>query len=603
LLLPLALIARRPSRRFLKDFLATTVPSLVSNRMHDNLVLLADKVWEFHLAKLVDAHGECSLKQRVVIKELKEPMMAMTGRREEMAVLQQQRHAEKSARRAVIEKSTLKFANKEEPQLISGFLYKQSFDLSGTKGTGVMASITGKEWQKRWFILHADGVLWYYRTPEEDDACNAPIDMNQVTLVCDIELQTSGLFKKRNAEAAEKQFIFHFGGRVGNLKADSKDEKVRWLKAMRTLGVSVRSEALFDGFAQDVSDDDSSDDDISAGRTRSVSSSSPHILKASPNLSPLGSNPGQPDVAPLQLDPEFEFERPKITEAASMIAQDLLTCLHGIATDMGLDKAKTKEAFNIIIFSIKVIVESPTEPKYRTLRLSNKVFATKLGWSKQAREFLKVLKFVERDEGQVLTMEDDYPDMARLRIAYFMLIFACLDSGLNWDSMNHIDFAGVTENELVSIRPYSLPIDEGGGSRLDGFLFTSSGVLKKNLKHWVVLTGTKLVLFEKWQNMVEDKPTESIDLTLADVTPLHGTPGPLRHMRLGFRIDTPVQKRVFQCVNLQELEQWMVALSRCTLFCKEPDARLEHQPKAAGEDGEYYQDENGNWVTNGGDSD
>jgi hypothetical protein len=180
--------------------------------------------------------------------------------------------AKREAMREELARASPTVAATDATPIISGWLSKQSFNITEGERSKLKTSLSG--WKKRWFVLRQDGLMYYYKGEGDQDMVSGamPVDLRQVTEVTDPSrggsptharesggaagggasgeseggggndggggkpLERDGSSGSSSSSSKKKTsfgFTFTFGGRVCGLKAESQKEKEAWIRSMQ----------------------------------------------------------------------------------------------------------------------------------------------------------------------------------------------------------------------------------------------------------------------------------------------------------------------------------------------------------------------------------
>jgi hypothetical protein len=242
---------------------------------------------------------------------------------------------------------------------------------------------------------------------------------------------------------------------------------------------------------------------------------------------------------------------------------------------------------------MKNVVNNPTDAKAKTVSFGNEEAYEALLRFQSGQTLLELLGFSEKRysmsvEDRVLEHLDDYPDMNRFALAWFIMIRAVGDAGMTDRDLDKQDVrlefpATVAVPTAPPGHRVQTPVPGGlDGTRLDTFLFRREsllGVLQQPKKHWASLSGSTLRLFADW-----NKPLTKGQQPLTDADDIHGSldwtdeieldgvvvsvdPATDLSLRYCFRIATPCrpERALLQCTSEDEFSMWLGYLGRLVL--------------------------------------
>ena len=508
--------------------------------------------------------------------------------------------AEREERKQLLLKSTQRYKNDQTETIAEGWLEKQPFNLGSDK-----KKLT-KSWERRFFVLKGDGLLSYYETEDTAEPCSAPVDFNLVTEVGEVTSGKLSALRKKNAEeAASKQLQFVFNGHNCLLKADTQADRAYWM------------EKLQGWVAKQNSHDDDADGSLgTAAAAAGATSEPPGLPAAEPTPAVHEAVPPEPDeIAPEDVDtdskqnvlrdavPQISLALP--TESAAVIespvrgsprvfvdsedpevlfARDFATALHNLVSELKHDGKKARTAYVQVLRCMKSVVNNPTDTKLKTISYGNEEAFESLLRFQSGPTLLQLLGFTEKRysmsvEDRVLEHLDDYPDMSRFALAWFIMINAAADAGMtdkDLDKHNvRLEFLATVAVPTTSPARRAEPsVSVGLDSGLQTFLFRREsllGVLQQPKKHWALLSGSKLRLFADW-NKPLPKPLADAEFDWTDEIELDGVvvsvdPANDLNLRHCFRIATPCkpERALLQCTSEEEFNLWLAYLGRLVL--------------------------------------
>ena len=105
---------------------------------------------------------------------------------------------------------------------------------------------------------------------------------------------------------------------------------------------------------------------------------------------------------------------------------------------------------------------------------------------------------------QTIILDEDYPDMSRFALVYFVMLHACGDAGMVTTDLDSRDTrpqfpATVT---VPTDRPFHLPVDDTPAFSHQGFLFRRSN-LRPTKKNWCILSGKVLKVYADWNKHMQ----------------------------------------------------------------------------------------------------
>ena len=450
----------------------TTVRDLDSVFWTKNLAAIVDITADFHTEALAKLPPEdpalVAVKKR--LKEEDEAGLATRAEREE--------------RRAILEKSTLAFLNQKTAgsTVTEGWLEKQPFDLAAEKKSKFVNKV-GASWQRRYFELTSDGKLFYCKGPGDRASCTMPVDFNVVTEVTDVTA-AGWRSKKHSEDVMARQLMFVFGGKPCLLKAEKVEDKQTWMNSLQkwvARGHDCQQQAD-DGAADEpapavaAARPESPPAELEAGGATDAASGG----GALPAESADGGTRGAADRAADEHSSGGLAEKAEggggtvvgtvaeeeDEDGEAALAGEFGAALPWLGADLGHDSKKIREAYHNILGTMKRVIDSPTDTAAKTVSFGNKAFYQCVGQHKGGVQCLKVLGYVDKAYGlaihdQNLVLEDDYLDMAKFALAYFVLLRACGDAQMNdADLTTRETRLKFPDHVQIPVeRPYSLAVD------------------------------------------------------------------------------------------------------------------------------------------------
>jgi hypothetical protein len=325
--------------------------------------------WQKNLAAVVDIHAGFHAEALASLRPDNDALLAVKSRIEHSDKERRILREERVERRAILEKSTLAFLNQQAKTVTEGWLEKQPFDLAAEKKSTFLTKVS--TWQRRYFELKSDGMLFYYKSPGDRDSCSMPVDFNVVTEVTEVTA-ASWRSKKHTEDVAARQLQFMFAGRPCLLKAEAQEDRDMWMLSLknwvsRSHVCQQEPESIIGTSAGEPSlhslphDQDVSQGPVGVAVAATRADSEGHIGAAAPDAR------SQTNVQPSAIADETD-EDPE-----SKLAREFGTALHHLGSDLGHDSKKVREAYHTLLSCMKSVIENPTDQGAKTLQCSNKV--------------------------------------------------------------------------------------------------------------------------------------------------------------------------------------------------------------------------------------
>jgi hypothetical protein len=556
--------------------------------------------WQQHLAKAVDIHSDfhsqslASLAQSDALDAVKQRIKESETRRQALI-------AEREERKQLLLQSTQRYKNDQTETVAEGWLEKQPFNLGSDK-----KKLT-KSWERRYFVFKSDGLLSYYETEDTSEPCSAPVDFNLVTEIGEVTSgKLSALRKKSAEEAASKQLQFEFNGHNCLLKADTQVDRTYWMQKLQgwvaklnshdaasneldsaAAGAGTTSEAeppgvSGAGLAPAVPEAVPPESDgIAPGESADPNSLRDATVKSVPSL-PIESLISDQSAAvvesPVRGSPRVfvDSEDPEV-----LFARDFATALHKLVSELKHDGKKTRAAYVQLLRCMNSVVSNPTDTKAKTVSYGNEDAFESLLRFQSGPTLLELLGFTEKRysmsvEDRVLEHLDDYPDMSRFALAWFIMVSAVADAGMTDKDLDkhsvRLEFpATVAVPTTPPAHRTQSPVPVGLDSHLETFLFRREsilGVLQQPKKHWASLSGNKLRLFADWNKpLAKDTEFDWTDEIELDGVVVSVDPANDLNLRHCFRIATPCrpERALLQCTSEEEFDLWLGYLGRLVL--------------------------------------